>query len=208
MPTKGERTKSDIVRLSADLLNRQGYLSTPISAVIETTGIQKGGLYRHFDSRDSLAAAALEFAIGKVRARLLDAVEQSGDACGKLLAILNAYGGADPDIPMAGGCPIMNTAIEADQAHAGLRRQARAAMSGWHGLVSGIVDVGMRAGEIRTGVVATDVATAFIACIEGGVMLTQLYGDPAYLNAARLHLASWIERDLRCSRVAGKRERP
>jgi len=42
MPTKGERTRADIISRSAELLNRQGFLATPVSDVIEATGIQKG----------------------------------------------------------------------------------------------------------------------------------------------------------------------
>jgi AcrR family transcriptional regulator len=202
MPTKGERTRADIIRQSAELLNRHGFLATPVSEVIEATGIQKGGLYRHFESREALAVAALEYAVAGVRSRLLDAVEARDNACDKLLAILDAYAGDGLNVPMAGGCPIMNTAIETDHAHPPLRKQAQHAMSEWHGLVTRIVEAGLLVGEIRQGVVAKDVATAFIACIEGGVMLTQLYGDPSYLNALRQHLATYVEHELRNGKTA------
>jgi len=56
---------------------------------------------------------------------------------------------------------------------------------------------GLRKGEIRVGVDAQQTATAFIACIEGGVMLSHLYGDPAYLRAARRHLEDHVARALR-----------
>lgn len=204
MPTKGERTRADIIRRSAELLNRQGFLATPISDVIEATGIQKGGLYRHFESREALAMAALDHAVAGVRYRLLRATASRDDACDKLLAILDAYAGDGLNVPMAGGCPIMNTAIETDHAHPRLRKQAQRAMSEWHGLVTRIVEAGLHAGEVRQGVVAKDVATSFIACIEGGVMLTQLYGDPSYMNASRQHLVDYVERELRdCKRVRG-----
>jgi len=106
---------------------------------------------------------------------------------------------------MAGGCPIMNTAIETDHAHPRLRKQAQRAMSEWHGLVTRIVEAGLHVGEIRQGVVPKDVATAFIACIEGGVMLTQLYSDPSYLNASRQHLATYVEHELRNDARSGVR---
>lgn len=197
MPTKGERTKAEIVRLSADLLNRRGFLATPVSDIIKTTGIQKGGLYRHFESREALAVAALDFAVGGVRERLLNAVTAQDNACDKLLAMLCAYADKGLNAPMAGGCPIMNTAIETDHTHPRLRKRAQRAMSEWHGLIVRVVEAGRRAGEIREAVVAKDVASSFIAAVEGGVMLTQLYGDPSYLDAALRHLADYVERDLR-----------
>jgi AcrR family transcriptional regulator len=201
MPTKGERTRADIISRSAELLNRQGFLATPVSDVIEATGIQKGGLYRHFESREALAIAALDYAVAGVRDRLLHATASRDNACDKLLAILDAYSGDGLNVPMAGGCPIMNTAIETDHAHPRLRKQAQRAMSEWHGLVTRIVEAGLRSGEIRQGVIAKHIATSFIACIEGGVMLTQLYGDPSYLNASRQHLADYVERELRNGKI-------
>jgi hypothetical protein len=38
------------------------------------------------------------------------------------------------DPPVAGGCPVLNTAVEADDSHLGLKERAREAMSGWLGL--------------------------------------------------------------------------
>lgn len=205
MATKGERTRAEIVRLSADLLNRHGFLATPVSEIIETTGIQKGGLYRHFESREALAVAALDFAVAGVRERLLGAVASQEHACDKLLAMLDAYAGKGLNAPMAGGCPIMNTAIEADHMHPRLRKQAQRAMSDWHSLIVRIVDAGVRAGEIRERIIAKDVAASLIASIEGGVMMTQLYGDPSYLDAALRHMADYVERNLRKSTTRRRR---
>jgi len=197
MSTKGERTRAEIIRKSAELMNRQGFLSAPLSAVIEATGIQKGGLYRHFDSRDALAEEALEFAVSQVRERFRQALEGQHEACGQLLAIVHAYGDNDGELPLPGGCPIMNSAIESDHAHPGLRQSAQAAMSGWHGLLVRIVDAGLRAGQIRRGTRPAEVASTLIACMEGAVMLTHLYGDLAHWRAVQRHLEHYIEHDLR-----------
>ncbi|MES2932780.1 MAG: TetR/AcrR family transcriptional regulator [Pseudomonadota bacterium] len=197
MQTKGERTRAQIIERTAALMNRQGFLSTSIAAVIETTGIQKGGLYRHFDSRETLAYAAMDFAVGQIRERFLQALQGKANACDQLLALLAAYGDDDIDVPMAGGCPIMNSAIEADHAEPGLRQRAQVAMAGWHSLLVGIVQSGQQRKEIAADVDGAAFATVFIAAIEGGVMLTQLYADAQYLRAARRHLEQHIAQHLR-----------
>ena len=195
--TKGQRTRAEIVRRSAELMNRQGFIAAPVAAVVEATGIQKGGLYRHFESREALAFEALDYAVAQIRDRLLAGMQGHRDACDQLLGMLGAYDGAGDDVPFAGGCPIMNSAIESDHAHPALRARAQAAMAAWHELLVRTVKAGLRKGEIRTGVDAQQTATAFIACIEGGVMLTHLYGDPAYMRAARRHLEDHIALALR-----------
>ena len=197
MVRKGERTRADIVRRSAELMNREGFLAVPLSAVIAATGIQKGGLYRHFESREALAYAALDHAVGEVRDRLLRAVKSRDNACDRLLALLDAYGDEPQDLPLPGGCPIMNSAIEADHAHAGLRERARSAMSAWQALLVHIVETGLRAGEVRAGTDPRQVASVFIAGIEGAVMLTQLHGDAAPWQAMRRHLQAHVEQALR-----------
>lgn len=202
MSTKGQRTRADIVQRSAALMNRHGFLAAPMAAVVEATGIQKGGLYRHFESREALANEAFDYAVSQVRARFMQALEGCHGACEQLHALLNAYADATEDVPFVGGCPIMNTAIEADHADPGLRLRAQEAMNGWHGLLQRIVEGGIAAGDIRSGTDPAQVATLIIACTEGAVMLSHLYGDPGYLKTARTHLARHVESELRQPRGA------
>ena len=196
MKTKGERTRADIIQRSAELMNRQGFIATPLSAVTEATGIQKGGLYRHFGSREELAHEAFDFAVSQVRGRFLAAIEGHDGACERLLAMLDSYGDDIDQLPLPGGCPIMNTAIESDHADSALRDRAKQAMSAWRGLLRRIVQAGVQAGEIRPGVSPGDVASFLIASIEGAVMLTQLHGDIACWNTVRRHLRGYVEREL------------
>jgi TetR/AcrR family transcriptional repressor of nem operon len=202
--TKGQRTRAEIIRRSARLMNRQGFLAAPMSAVIEATGIQKGGLYRHFASREALAYAALDHAVAEVRERFFAALRGRDHACDQLLAFLGAYEAGDDAsaIPFEGGCPIMNAAIESDHAHPGLRQRAGEAMQGWQGLLARIVAGGIRRGEIRADVDADAEASVMIACIEGAVMLSHLHGNATALSAARRHLERHVQRDLRCEEVS------
>jgi len=91
----------------------------------------------------------------------------------------------------------MNAAIESDHAHAGLHQRAHAAMKEWHDGVAAIVVRGIRRGEVRADAVAQDEARIFIACLEGAVMLTHLFGDARALRAARRHLAQHVADRLR-----------
>jgi len=168
-------------------------------AQIEATGIQKGGLYRHFGSREELAHEAFDFAVAQIRDRFFAAIERHTNACDRLLALLASYDGDTLELPLPGGCPIMNGAIESDHADAALRQRASEAMSAWHGLVCRIVQAGIRAGEIRRDVKPADVASFFIASIEGAVMLTHLHGDTAHWQAVRRQLQAFVERGLRAS---------
>jgi TetR/AcrR family transcriptional regulator, transcriptional repressor for nem operon len=210
--TKGQRTRADIVQRSAALMNKQGFLAAPLSAIMDATGMQKGGLYRHFESREMLANEALDFCVAAVRERFVQAMQAKASACEQLLAMVDAHAHAGLDVPLPGGCPIMNTAVETDHtgdpAHASLRDRARNAMSGWHGLIQQVVRSGISSGDIRDDVEPAGVATVFISCLEGAVLLTQLYGDVSHMAAARAHLAHYIDAQLRALSSAALRRSP
>src|SRR5580704_10118479 len=59
---RGEATRRRIVEQSAAVFNRHGYSGTSMSDLMAATGLEKGGLYRHFASKEDLAAAAFDYA--------------------------------------------------------------------------------------------------------------------------------------------------
>jgi len=196
MGRKGERTRAGVVAAAARLMNEQGWLHAPLSQVLAATGLQKGGLYRHFDSRDALAFAAFDHAVGLVRDRLLGAIAGHTTARARLLAMIDAYVPDDGPVPLPGGCPIMNGAIEADHAHAPLRERAQGAITQWRGLIERIVHAGLREHELRHGIDAADVSAVLVGSLEGAVMLSHLLGSAQPLHAAARHLRDYVQREL------------
>jgi len=88
---KGEATRRRIVAQAAGLLNTQGYRSTPVSEIMRVTGLRKGGIYRHFDSRTTLTLEAFEYAVARMRDRFLRAADGRATATDALLALLNVF---------------------------------------------------------------------------------------------------------------------
>jgi AcrR family transcriptional regulator len=184
---KGEATRRRIVVQTADLLNTQGFRSTPVSEIMRVAGLQKGGIYRHFESRAALTLEAFEFAFGRMRERLLQAIEGKETAKDKLLALFEVARRAPREEAFRGGCPVMNLAIESDDADPELREAARRAMMTLIGLVERIVAEGIKHGEFTKGD-ARARARFIVAGVEGAMMLTNLYKDVAYMEAVLGHL--------------------
>jgi AcrR family transcriptional regulator len=55
--TKGEQTRQHIIQQAATLFNQRGFIGSSVSDVMQYTGLQKGGIYRHFQSKEQLARA-------------------------------------------------------------------------------------------------------------------------------------------------------
>ena len=191
--TKGARTRQRVIERSAPVFNQRGYWGASLRDVMDATGLEKGGIYNHFRSKDELAAAAFEHNVDQMRDRIRAALDGHRHAVDRLHAINDAYRDFAVDPPFPGGCPILNAATETDDTHPDLRDHVRRAM---HELrndtVARIVVRGVERGELASGTDPDAVATVIVAALEGALMLTQLYGDPSYVATATDHLDGFV----------------
>jgi TetR/AcrR family transcriptional repressor of nem operon len=191
---RGEATRRRIVEQSAGVFNRHGYAGTSMSALMAATGMEKGGLYRHFESKEDLAAAAFDYAWETVTGPRRRGLENCVTALEKLLLLVRNFV-EPPARTLPGGCPLLNTAIENDDGNTVLRGKARAALEEWRCAIANLVREGQAAGELRRDVDAAGVATIVIAALEGGVMLSRLERNRESLCAVGKHLDGYL-RDL------------
>jgi TetR/AcrR family transcriptional repressor of nem operon len=191
--SKGEQTRERILARSAQLFNRQGYFGASLADIMRETGLEKGGIYNHFSSKEQLALESFDYAYGLVQQRVRLALSGKFDAIERLLAIVSVFKGIFEDPLVPGGCPILNTAIEADDSNEALRDRARAAMDNWRTTIHRIVNKGIERQQIRPGVDADEVASILIATLEGAIMLSNLYKDSTHMRRAADHMARYIE---------------
>jgi TetR/AcrR family transcriptional repressor of nem operon len=190
---KGERTRRRIVREAAGLFNTRGFAGTSVSDVSAATGLEKGGVYNHFGSKDDLALAAFDYAASLLRERLEAAVSAHPDGPGQLRAMFDVYRVLSEQPFVKGGCPILNTAVEADDTHPALRERARAAMSGWLELVARALAAGCAAGQFRAGLDVAAVSSTIVAALEGGILLAKLYREPQRMRAVIDQISFYVD---------------
>jgi len=182
LTTKGEKTRRRIVEKAAGVFNTKGYFGSSMGDLVREIGLEKGGIYNHFASKEELALEAFDYAAGTMQERFQAALEGKEGALERLFAIVDVLGGLAEDPPVEGGCPVLNTAVESDDAHMELKDRAREAMSGWLRLIGSIVKEGVRSGELRPDKNPRETASVVVATLEGAVMLSRLYDDPAYMK--------------------------
>ncbi|WP_166395016.1 TetR/AcrR family transcriptional regulator [Rubrobacter marinus] len=190
--TKGERTRRRIVERAAPVFNTRGYFGASMGDLVRETGLEKGGIYNHFGSKEELALAAFDYSVGVMSERFDEALEGRMGTLEKLLAVVGVLGGMAEDPPVRGGCPVLNTAIEADDAHRALKERARGAATDWLRLVGSIVKEGVASGELEGGTDPRKVASVVVATLEGALMLSKLNDDPAHMERAVEHLEEYL----------------
>jgi TetR/AcrR family transcriptional regulator, transcriptional repressor for nem operon len=193
MATKGELTRERITIQSAALFNTRGYAGTSMADIIEASGIQKGGIYRHFASKEEIMQAALAYGIAQRVAAVKAAVEKETSAVHQLRACCTSFVDLLDASEPPGGCPLMNTAVEADDWLPALKAQAAEGMDLLRALVLQVVASGKARGDIGPFVSGEVVASVLIATCEGALMMSRLYDDPVHLQRALDFLGAWID---------------
>jgi TetR/AcrR family transcriptional regulator, transcriptional repressor for nem operon len=191
--TKGQATRQRIVELAAPVFNRQGYVGASMRDLIDATGLEKGGIYNHFGSKEQLALEAYDHAMARVTGALARSQDGATDAVDRLRRMITSFAVAARRPVIEGGCPIMNTAIEADDGHPDLRDRALESMTLWHRLVGRIVKDGKADGTLRTDIDPFALATIITGGLEGGLMLSRLYNDPTRMDHVVTHLVDYVE---------------
>ncbi len=193
---KGHRTRELILAQSAPVFNQQGYFGSSLSAIMDATGLEKGGIYNHFQSKEQLALEAFDYTFAKIQQRVQFLLTDKRHAVERLQTIVAAFQELIEHPPIAGGCPVLNTAIESDDAHPVLRERARGAMDEWQNAIRRIIARGIELRELRPEVDAETVATVMISTLEGAIMLSKLYDDPTHMQRAVAHLHQYIKTQL------------
>jgi len=199
--SKGEETKEAILQQAAQLFTRRGFFGAALSDVMDVTGLEKGGIYNHFKSKEDLALQAFDYAVDLVRQEIAKAVRDKKDSVERLLGMIEVFQREAEGYPLAGGCPVMNTAIEADDAHPALRKRAQAAMDEWHTFIKRTVRLGKEKGEIKPEVDPEMFSSVLISVLEGAIMQSKLYGNARSMDRAVRYLNDYIERDVRAASV-------
>lgn len=196
---KGEQTRQEIIRKAAPLFNQKGYEGTALSDLMEATGLEKGGIYRHFDSKQELAGEAFDHAWKLVMDTRFEGIDDIPSSVDRLRQFLRNFRDRRGGL-VAGGCPLLNTAIEADDGNPQLRNKARHALDSWRGRLQSIVEEGRRKGEIRSDIDAEKLATLFITTLEGSLMVSRLERNGDSLALACRHLEEYLEANVRTSK--------
>lgn len=142
----------------------------------------KGGVYGNFGSKDEIAVAAFEFSYDKLRTALRDKIKNQSTAMGKLLSIINFYHNYTLNDDFSGGCPIQNTAVDADDHIPFLKIKAAAALNEMLGSLEHIILKGIEKGEFRKDLDAQSEALQFFSMIEGGIMMSKVTDQPGVLS--------------------------
>ncbi len=192
--SKGEETRRRIIAQSAPLFNQRGYAGCSLQDIMAATGLEKGGIYRHFENKEELATEAFDYAWSLVSAKRrqnLDAVLNHVDRLKQHVANFVERSG------LPGGCPLLNTGVDSDNGNPVLRERVRKALHSWQSSLEKILAEGIVAGTVRNAIDCGKVQSILIGGLEGGMLISRIEGTDRGLRNALEFLDSYLETEVR-----------
>lgn len=172
--TKTERTKALIIEKSAEIFNKKGFAGTSLTDLIEATGLSKGSIYGNFENKEAVALAVFDYNYERLKKATNLETAKAITFHDKVMVYAKVYRKITKGGFTSGGCPILNTAIEADDTNILLKSKAAAALKYWCTGISSLIEKGKDAGEFKVNTDARKTAVSIVALIEGGVMMAKV----------------------------------
>ncbi len=193
---KGEQTRQEIIRKAAPIFNQKGYDGAALSDLMRATGLEKGGIYRHFESKEELAGDAFDHAWKVAMDARFEGTEKIPNTVDRLKQIVRNFRDRRTGL-VPGGCPLLNTAVDCDDGNPKLRAKARQALSAWLDRMQSIAEEGKRRGEILSDVDSMKLATLIAGTLEGSHMVSRLQKQEEPRDLAVRHLEEYLETRVR-----------
>jgi TetR/AcrR family transcriptional repressor of nem operon len=187
---RSEATRSFIIEATAELFNKKGYAGTSIADLEKATQLTKGSIYGNFENKEQVALAAFDYNLTVLREKIHAAVAAAPTYKEKILAYLLIY--SKPQA-LSGGCPLQNTAVEADDTHEGLRLRAAEGILSLKENLMELLSKGIAAKELKKDTDPEKVALTFIALVEGAILISRTTRDVAALNTVLDSARAYIE---------------
>ncbi|WP_149276007.1 TetR/AcrR family transcriptional regulator [Pareuzebyella sediminis] len=196
MTTKAERTTAYIIETVAPIFNKLGYIGTSMSDLTEATGLTKGALYGNFENKEALALSAFEYNSKKLLAKI-DEVLTGGNALDKIFALTDFYRNYDTFTLEMGGCPILNTGVDAQNNNRLLAAAVKETLREVEGKIALVLENGINNNELKLPVTPLQFAKQLFTMIMGAVSMSTMTRDRKYLVNTIAYLDLLIKKELK-----------
>jgi TetR/AcrR family transcriptional repressor of nem operon len=176
---RGRATRERIVTAASDLIHERGVAETSVDDVIERAGASKSQLYHYFEDRAALLRAVVAHNADGVLGELPPL-----DGWKAIRSWFDALVALQVERRASGGCPIGSLVGQLAESDEPARLALANSFERWQARLRDGLRAMQRSGKLDAGVDADELATATLAAIQGGLLLTQAGRDHAPLAIA------------------------
>ncbi|TKD65865.1 TetR/AcrR family transcriptional regulator [Flavobacterium sp. ASW18X] len=197
MTTKAERTTKYIIETVAPIFSKHGYVGTSMSHLTEATGLTKGAIYGNFENKEALALAAFEYNKNILLTKFDEVLTVEGSAITKLNNLLSFYKQYDVFTAELGGCPILNTGVDAKHNNDLLAAANKETIKELEGKIALVLENGLNQQEIKLSVPPLQFAKQLYTMLQGAVAMATMANDRKYLSNTATYLTYLVNGELK-----------
>jgi TetR/AcrR family transcriptional regulator, transcriptional repressor for nem operon len=180
---KGQATRDRIVAAAAALIQERGAARTTTEDVLEAARVSSSQLYHYFKDKMSLVRSVIAHQTDAVLGAQSEFLGRL-DSMSALRRWRNLLVRTQRGLHCEGGCPLGTLSTELAETVPEARLDLEIAFERWEaGIRTGLCAMHER-GELRTDVDPDRLATALLAAVQGGLLLTQVRRNTRPLEAA------------------------
>jgi len=180
MTTKAEKTTQYIIRTVAPIFNKKGYAATSLNDITKAVGLTKGAIYGNFENKDELALKAFQHNTDIVLSRIRQYMDKGKTPLERLMNFVEFYKNYYDFTNDFGGCPIINTSVDAKNTHPVLLQHAQETIAIIEGFISHQIESGKQIGEIRKTIPGPVYGKRFFSLIQGAILMSQTTNNKEY----------------------------
>jgi TetR/AcrR family transcriptional regulator, transcriptional repressor for nem operon len=174
------------------LVVRKGFSSTTVADICEEAGVTKGGFFHHFPTKEDAALAALQLFFND-RQRAQDSFVDAASV-GSFTSVDRVMRHIDFAVSPAAtkyqGCFLGVMALETSRSHPVLQACCQQLFAKW---IDDFDNELKQAAPHLTNAQTAAAARAFIATIEGGLMMSKCAADPTQVRDALSHYKTQLQ---------------
>jgi TetR/AcrR family transcriptional regulator, transcriptional repressor for nem operon len=183
LTARGAMTRARIVAAAAELMRVRGVGGTTLDDVVSASEVSKSQLYRHFEDKPALVRAVVEFVGERTIAGERERLEKVRTLAG-LRRWRDAVVANNAVQDGRYGCPLGSLANEVADQDSVARRKLHELFAAWEELFEDVLRRFQRDGVIPQDADVAQLATGFVAAVQGGYLLAQTSRDVTPMASA------------------------
>ena len=185
---QGRHTRQEILQVAMDLASTSGLDGLTIGGLAERLGLSKGGLFRHFGSKDQLQVATINAAAARFGEVVIAPAQPAPPGLARLRALMSGYLDYMERRVFPGGCFFAAASAELDGRPGPARDRLVEILSGWRGMLTEQAGIAARTGELP-GADPQRLVFRLLAYALEANWAAQLFGDTRAYDHARAAIA-------------------
>jgi TetR/AcrR family transcriptional regulator, transcriptional repressor for nem operon len=183
LTARGAKTRSRIIATAADLIRVRGVGGTTLDDVVVASNVSKSQLYRHFEDKEALVRAVIEF-VGDRR------IAQERERLSKVMTFAGLRRWRDALVENNAlhegryGCSLGSLSNEVADQDSIARQKLHDLFAAWQELFEDLLRRFQKSGLIPQEADVSQLATGLLAAVQGGYLLAQTARDVTPMASA------------------------